>query len=1233
MGVRDEPASTRTPLKNRLTAAVEISIAALVGAVCPTRMYLPFSVKNGAQSTDALIFVDSGAQANFITPELVQDLGLTPRPIPSPLTLTLAEGTTAGRIDSQVELDLESELLSFRCPFLITKLTVAPIILGLPWLRRYNPTINWADLTVTGYQPVGRPQVGRISGSDLRQTLEQDDAIWGILSVRPDQEPITLASIELDPEGADKLPPEFQEYRDVFSEAASNALPPRRPYDHGIDLEDGTKPPHGPIYPLSVTELDVLKKYIDEHLANGFITPSTSPAAAPILFVKKKDGSLRLCVDYRGLNRVTIKNRCPLPLIHELLDRLRSARFFSKIDLRNAYHQIRIKEGDEWKTAFRTRYGLFEYRVMPFGLTNAPASFQHLVNDVFADMTDRFVVAYLDDVLIYSDTREEHTEHVRAVLARLRDNNLYAKQQKCEFYRDEVEFLGYRVSAEGVSMDPGKVADIQSWPTPKTVREVMAFLGFANFYRQFIRDYSDIAAPLTNMTKKKKGTNGRKPEYLPFVWTPESQQSFDRLKDAFVKGGVLHHFDPERQIVVEADASDFGIGGILSQVQNDSLRPIAFFSKKMGPAELNYPIHDKELLVIILCFKAWRHYLEGARYAVRVITDHQPLIFFAQKRELTRRQARWSIFLQDFHFTIEHRAGKDSAKPDALSRRADHELTVDDRENQRQQLLYLNALSIDPRAQDTLTAIRTAQGASQDCQDLVARLRGGEATPAERARYTIDEEGLVRRGEVLYVPEDPALRLKILKELHDSTLAGHPGRRRTRKLLQRYYYWPGMTTYADEYVRTCECCQRNKYPRHKPYGLLKPLPIPERPWMAVSMDLIERLPASGPEAKFNSILVVVDRLTKMAVFEPCDTNITAPELADIYVRRVFSLHGAPVSIVSDRGSEFTSGFWRSFTKALGISSDFSTSAHPETDGQTEIVNQWIEQYLRCYSNYKQDNWYQLLPIAEYVYNNTPHTSAGNSPFFLNYGYHPRSFFEPTIGKDLHFRATQFTTDLTDLHKALREELQSAIEAQARYANKRRIAPPDLKVGDLVRISMKHIDTKRTAKKLDAISAGPYPITEVISSHAFRVGIPRSWRIHDVFNVSRLSLHHENTIEGRHQPEPPPVDPIENTYEVEMILDSRIWRNKLQYKVKWVGYDHPDSSDWEPHSNLTDCAELVQEFHERYPTAPGPKDLAERSGTATEGPRTTTDRGKTRPAKRDRSDDHPPRRSLRQRLTR
>ena len=470
---------------------------------------------------------------------------------------------------------------------------------------------------------------------------------------------------------ASTIPIEFQAFEDVFSKENADRLPEHRPYDHTIPLEADQSPPYGPIYSLSEIELKALREYIEENLTKGFISASSSPASAPILFDKKKDGSLRLCVDYRGLNKITVKNRYPLPLISEMLDRLSKARYFSKIDLRGAYNLIRIKSGEEWKTAFRCRYGHFEYRVMPFGLTNAPATFQHFMNDTFRDYLDKFCIVYLDDILIYSESRQDNIAHTILVLTRLRSANLYAKLEKCKFQVTQIEFLGYIISFDGISMDPAKVSAITSWPSPQSVHDVQVFIGFANFYRRFIENYSKIILPLTSLLKKD----------MAFVWSDKAQLAFDFLKLKFTTSPILKHFDPHRPSIVETDASDFAIACIISQHDDKSiLHPIAFYSRKLTPAEINYEIYDKEMLAVVTAFKEWRSYLEGAQHQTTVLTDHRNLEWFKETKKYTRRQVRWAQLLAGYDFVIVFRPGVKGGKPDALTRRPDYRLLGGDGE-------------------------------------------------------------------------------------------------------------------------------------------------------------------------------------------------------------------------------------------------------------------------------------------------------------------------------------------------------------------------------------------------------------------------------------------------------------------------------------------------------------------------------------------------------------------------
>ena len=343
-------------------------------------------------------------------------------------------------------------------------------------------------------------------------------------------------------------------YDTVFPTDLPAGLPPKRSVDHAIDL-DGPPPATRGVYRMSSSELAELKQQLEELLEKGFIRPSTSPYGAPIIFVKKKDGSFRLCTDYRALNKVTVKNKYPIPRIDELLDQLHGAKYFTKLDLRQGYHQIRITPTDIEKTAFRTRYGLYEWTVLLFGLTNAPNTFMRLMNDAFHPYLDKSVVIYLDDILIYSKTAEEHAIHLQEVLEVLRQNKLFAKLSKCLLAQAKVDFRGHIVSDKGIATDPQKAVAIKDWPTPNNVRDVRSFLGLANYYRRFVAHFSSVAAPLTALTGS----------LIKWLWGPEEQKAFDALKTALITAPILSAPDPNKSFIIKCDASKHGIGAVITQ--------------------------------------------------------------------------------------------------------------------------------------------------------------------------------------------------------------------------------------------------------------------------------------------------------------------------------------------------------------------------------------------------------------------------------------------------------------------------------------------------------------------------------------------------------------------------------------------------------------------------------------------------------------------------------------------
>src|SRR5919205_625590 len=441
--------------------------------------------------------------------------------------------------------------------------------------------------------------------------------------------------------------------------------PEHKPWDLAIPRKEGTHPTFKKTYKMNPAQFEAVREYVEEGLRKGHIRESHSPAGYPVLTVPKKNGKQRVCVDYRQLNEITIKDRMPLPRIDEMMDQIHGSLIFTSFDLIAAYARIRIKEGDEWKTAFRCRYGHYEFLIMPFGLTNAPATFQRFINNVLKHLLDRGVTVYLDDILIYSKTLEEHEKLVKEVLQALRDNNLYIELEKSKFHQPEVEFLEHIIGINGIKMDPKKVEAVRNWPTPKNLKDVQSFTGFCNYYRRFIQKFSEKATPLYRFTKKGQ----------PFKWDELAQKAFEEIKQLILSEPILKTFDPDKETFVETDASDYAIGAVLYQRHNGKKHPIAFMSKKFSDVETRYPVHDKELYAIVEACREWRAYLQGNKYQIQVFTDHKNLTWFFTTKELNRRQVRWWEELASYDLKLIHTPGKENAQADALSRRPDHEGT------------------------------------------------------------------------------------------------------------------------------------------------------------------------------------------------------------------------------------------------------------------------------------------------------------------------------------------------------------------------------------------------------------------------------------------------------------------------------------------------------------------------------------------------------------------------------
>lgn len=1193
-------------------------------------------VKLAQQEKAVKVKLDTGADVNVINPRLVEELGLDRAPYQEP-RMRWGSGTTAichGAYEVPVCMtDSDGRTETIVTVFYSLEQDEVDLLLGMPGLKEGGIQV---DAKRRHWRFDGEePTIRMISAKEAEEDTDDYYEILLIESTKP--EPA---------DDANTLPKELSDLGHLFNTEAAVSLPQPRSTDHAIETTG--EPPHYPIYNLSVKELEVLKKYLVDAQANGWIRPSISPGGAPVLFVPKKNGDLRLCVDYRGLNKLTVKNRYPLPLISEILDRLSGMKIFTKLDLKNAYHRIRIKHGDEWKTAFRTRYGHFEYLVMPFGLANAPATFQSYINQALGEYVDTICIVYLDDILIFSKDHESHVRDVRAVLARLKAYDLFCNQEKCTFFTEEVEFLGFIVGRNGVRMDESRVETIKEWPRPQSFKDIQTFIGFCNFYRRFIEGFSRIARAMNELLKGSQ--NGKKAG--PFEWSDDAEHAFRNLREAFTRAPIMRHFDLERPIKVETDASGFAIAGILSQLYEDSQwHPVAFFSRKLKDVELRYETFDQELLAIVDSFKHWRHYLEGSVVPIQVYTDHRNLMGLARVTQLNGRQARWAMLLAGYDFVIHHREGK-SNPADAPSRRPDYErdstpvdgllptlrqklavlpqeVAVGAISAWEQRILRITRMKEVQHDEDErfTAAIRSLNDSwTQDAREmksedelgaafsnLTLRSAAVEALASEHAYseesfpeilqrvqavdpqairkraaiklnkseaqdWTVNNQGLLCHHEKVYVPNDQAVQQELLRRYHDDPLAGHFAATRTQELLQRRYFWPRLATDVEDYVASCDICQRIKVKRHKPYGELQALPHPQKPWQEITMDFMSGIPPSKRNGcVYDAILVIVDRYTKMSLYIAVTKTLTAVDLAEILVERVISRFGVPKGIVSDRDTKFTSEFWSELCHRLKIKRRLSTAFHPQTDGQTERQNQTIQEYLRAYCGSQQNSWTSMLALAEFAYNNSKHSTTGISPFFALYGFHPEIYFdvEDDIKEERVPAARAKATQLQSTREELERRWQQASLSQAKYYNKKH-KPLHFNKGDLVLMSTKNLKLKLPSKKIAPRFIGPFRVLEPIGTQAYRLQFPSTFRIYDVVHISLLEKYVRRDSDDQSVlPLPELVDDNEE-WEIEEIKDRKKRRGKIWYLIRWKGYPE-EYNQWVPEEDMGNAKALRDEY--------------------------------------------------------
>ena len=939
-------------------------------------------------------------------------------------------------------------------------------------------------------------------------SAEEQAEIEALLPQTPTTTPKLLPALKEKQIKEEPIPTTIQQllskYQNVF-EDHPNTLPKQRDTDHVIELVKDAKIPTHRIYRLTPDQDDELKKQLDKYLAAGQIERSYSPFGASTLFAKKKDGTQRLCIDYRALNDITIKDVYPLPRIDEIIDKFARCKYFSKIDLQQGFHQIRLHPDSVKKTAFQTKYGSFHFLVMPFGLCNAPATFQRTMNLLLHDVSNTNV--FIDDITVYSETLEEHKQHLEHLLKRLQQEQFYAKRTKCSFAQPEIEFCGYIVGRYGVRTMPEKLQLIHDWLTPTSAQDIRRFLGLTGFYQKFITNYAKKAEPLTKLLRK---TN-------PFEWTDTQENAFATLKHDMMHSATLTYPDMDKVFLIHTDASDIAVGATLSQEDKyGQLKLVACGSRKLNDAEKNYPPHEQECLAVIDALRRWKYYF---RQPPKVFTDNITLKYLKTMKDPSKRMIRWIAELADYSPIIQHIPGSTNTAADAISRQV--------------HLHFLNSISFAETLLHKHLPLCPLEPTNTDnSQTLTPPIDPNNwlpdyATDSWYLKHCIStdadgNDGLdpkyetfnqrIWLGDRILVPQTRVT--EVIDTYHNGILQGHWGIAKTIAILKRKYFIPGITKHVQQHVTNCPQCQRIKIHKQKQRGLLVQLFLPTQKWQSVSMDWINfpRNPRLVDTISYDTVLIFTDRATKMVHLIPTTMHTTSDETAQLFIKHVVKYHGIPRSIHSDRDPRLSSALWSELCQKLDIKHKMTAAYWPQANGQAERTNQTVKQLLR-FAHDEGLHWFDALDSVEMTINNAPIAQTSYSPYFLNYGFHPTlipDVYDETIPtlQATHSTPREFMDRLSYDWKVAQSAL-SKLKEQQKHDYDLHKTFATLRVGDLVLVKISDPRLQSLGGSLAAPTSGPYLITdEIVPNTTYRVAIPdHIFKGNKSFHISKLIPWH------------------------------------------------------------------------------------------------------------------------------
>ena len=1126
------------------------------------------------------------------------------------------------------------------------------IILGLPFLKKYNPKVCWRTgelrfkkqkFSWVCYGTDPDNEIQAINASVLMQELKTGEATLIIANVSEILKEPDKASLDaridkcISDEISEDKRNEMRNLIKVFSsrdsigsekdnlphrEDMSGFKPPRWDFKIPLKSETTNEGPHAKPRPMTPVEMNELKRQLMFLLKHGFIKPSKSRFASPTLFAKKKDGSLRWCCDFRTLNKISYHEASPLPNIRSLIDKISTAKYFTALDLIQGYHQLSVHPQDTWKTAITTPYGLFEWMVVPFGVSGAPGHFQSVMSELFGPLTkhSQYVLNLLDDLLIFSNTWDEHMTHVKKVLRVLDRYKFYINFSKCSFAQREIVYVGQKIGRGQRKPDPSKVQALLESPIPSTATELRSFLGLANYLSSFIPRYAEMIAPFSYHRGLKKRVG--------IELTKEHRKSIEQLKEMLSKEPVLKLPDFTKKFYVQIDASKVGCGSVLMQKYENKLLPVAYRARILTKPQKKWPIHDLELFALVDATKHFRQYLQDKPFVM--LSDHKPLEHFKQQKQLNMRQLRYIDHLAMFQYTIEYIPGDKNIFADYLSRPAGHHVQASDvQPDFKQAACSLCKLAEEDAVLDEfdlgnipklpkrvvhthtctkaeLTAIVASMTTTEGIQELplqdikdayvydakmqqiVDTVLDKKSKHHYKQKYFVTEDLLYLRpveGEIsarLLIPKANDLRARVIELHHDHKFSGHFDADTTYLHTRERCYWPSMRQDIRRYVSTCHKCIEHKSVQNRPAGLYQPLEYPlAQPMAELASDFAIFLPPSKHPlmgTTMDAIQIWVCRLSRRVRLIPGKTTDDAFAIAQKFYWHMFPMHGLPRSIVSDRDTKFTSDFWRHLSKCLGVKLKMSSAHRPQTDGLAESTVKIVKMLVRIFVNYAQDDWCEMLPMFEFCINRKRVRNRGNgltgytnTPFLLSEGYNPLSITDIAM-PPLTDGKVQDYVERRKLALALAQDaiIAGQDKIAEHYNKKRRVV--SYEVGDQVMIDKNHI-TPPEVKETKSFSlrpkwCGPYPVIQLVGNNAIKVKLPPGMLKHPVVSVESTKPY---PADGRMKHTKPVDVDGEQHYVVDAILDTKMHSNRRKWLVQWKGVDttlvEQGSRTWEPYSSF------------------------------------------------------------------